>query len=53
VHFLGADEFSFRDKLRLEEGDEMVISYDGFGRPLRNCVHFESAEQKIAAVKAL
>jgi hypothetical protein len=38
IHFFGADAFSFGEGLRLEEGDWMVVRWDGFGRPLRNVV---------------
>jgi hypothetical protein len=53
VHFLGADAFSFRDALRLEDGDEMVITYNGFGRPLRNPIRIDRTPQRFAAVRAL
>jgi len=36
IHFYGADAFSFGDGFPLEDGDTMVVSWDGFGRPLRN-----------------
>ena len=36
VHFFGADAFSFGEGVRLEQGDVMQVSFEGFGRPLRN-----------------
>lgn len=36
VHYYGAHSLSFGDGLALEDGDVMVIQFDGFGRPLRN-----------------
>ena len=36
VHFLGTDCLSFGDGVRLENGDIMIIKFDGFGRALRN-----------------
>jgi hypothetical protein len=36
VHFFGADAFSFGEGVRLEDGDWMVVRWDGFGRALRN-----------------
>lgn len=36
VHFLGTDCLSFSDNVRLQEGDIMQISAEGYGRPLRN-----------------
>jgi hypothetical protein len=38
VHFYGADSLSFADGVQLEEGDVMLVQFDGFGRPLRNAV---------------
>jgi hypothetical protein len=38
VHFFGAPSLSFGEGLELEDGDEMVIAFVGFGRPLRNVV---------------
>ena len=38
VHFYGADSLSFADGVQLEEGDVMIVQFDGFGRPLRNAV---------------
>ena len=42
VHFFGADHFSFRDRVRLQDGDVMAVSFTGFGRPLRNPVRDRS-----------
>jgi hypothetical protein len=53
VHFLGADAFSFRDSIRLEDGDEMVISFDGFGRPLRNLIRIDAAKEQPTVVRQL
>jgi hypothetical protein len=38
VHFYGADSLSFTDGVQLEEGDVMIVQFEGFGRPLRNAV---------------
>jgi hypothetical protein len=40
VHFFGAGAFSFGDVV-LEDGDVMEISFEGFGKPLRNEVRVE------------
>jgi hypothetical protein len=53
IHFLGADVFSFRDRLVLEEGDVMTVAFEGFGRALRNPIHIDCTEQKLIEVKAL
>ncbi len=42
IHFLGADAFSFGEGIRLQNGDLMQISFEGFGRPLRNPLVVES-----------
>lgn len=44
IHFLGADAFSFGEGVPLEEGDVVEIAFDGFGRPLRNSIHFRSRD---------
>ncbi len=41
VHFFGADCLSFGDGIRLSHGDVMQITFEGFGRPLRNTLQRE------------
>lgn len=53
IHFLGADVFSFRDHLKLEAGDEMVVSYEGMGRALRNPLATEGGRPEFVPVKVL
>jgi hypothetical protein len=53
VHFFGADHFSFRDRVRLEEGDVMVVAFEGFGRPLRNPVRIDRTPPALVTVKPL
>lgn len=53
IHFFGADMFSFKDRLRLEDGDVMSISFEGFGRPLRNPIRINRSINEVVAVKAL
>jgi hypothetical protein len=53
VHFFGADMFSFKDRLRLEDGDVMRVSFDGFGRALRNPVRVEPSGEELVIVKKL
>lgn len=36
IHFYGASAFSFGAGMKLQDGDVMEISYEGFGKPLRN-----------------
>ena len=53
VHFLGAGAFSFGEGIALEDGDEMVIEWNGYGRPLRNRIEVEKANQRAVQVAAL
>jgi hypothetical protein len=53
IHFFGADMFSFKDRLRLEDGDVMSISFEGFGRPLRNPIRIDSSESEVVNVNVL
>jgi hypothetical protein len=53
VHFFGADHFSFRDRVRLADGDVMAVAFEGFGRPLRNPVRMDGARPEVVAVRAL
>lgn len=53
IHFFGADMFSFKDRLRLEEGDVMVVSFEGFGRPLRNPIRMERGQERAVVAKLL
>jgi hypothetical protein len=53
IHFFGADAFSFKDHLRLQDGDVMAISFEGFGRPLRNPIRIDRSEQTLVGVNSL
>jgi hypothetical protein len=53
VHFLGAGAFSFGEGIKLEDGDEMVIEWTGYGRPLRNRIEIERSGQQAVQVAAL
>lgn len=53
IHFLGADRFSFKDHVRLEEGDVMVIAFEGFGRALRNPIRIDRSPERLITVRAL
>lgn len=46
IHFFGADAFSFGDDIRLQDGDVMNVSFEGFGRPLRNPVKISKKQEK-------
>ncbi|MFP5228005.1 MAG: AraD1 family protein [Acidobacteriota bacterium] len=53
VHYLGADSLSFGEGIRLRDGDTMEVSFEGFGRPLRNTVAVETAEPQLVTVRSL
>jgi len=53
VHFFGADAFSFGAGVRLEDGDMMVVAFEGFGRPLRNPIRVDRSERRLVEVKGL
>jgi hypothetical protein len=53
IHFFGADMFSFKDRLRLENGDVMSISFEGFGLPLRNPIRIDGSHESLIVVKSL
>jgi hypothetical protein len=44
VHFFGTDCLSFGAGIQLEDGDAIQVSFDGFGRPLRNVVHVSKSK---------
>ena len=53
VHFLGGSVSSFGDGVVLKEGDEVVIHWEGFGRPLRNPIQKETGRSPTSGVMPL
>lgn len=53
VHFYGADAFSFGDGISLQDGDMMVVSWRGFGMPLRNPIQREHGGEGLLRVEGL
>jgi hypothetical protein len=54
VHFFGAHSLSFGDGIELRHGDWMEVSYDGFGRALRNPIHIaHKDEDRLVEVRSL
>jgi hypothetical protein len=53
VHFFGTDCLSFSAGVRLEDGDVMQVSFEGFGRPLRNSVRVEHSAPCLIQVNRL
>lgn len=47
IHFLGANCLSFGDNVQLVDKDVMQISFDGFGRPLRNIVRADRSTRTL------
>ena len=43
VHFFGTDCLSYSDEIRLQDGDIMQVSAEGFGRSLRNPVSVDKS----------
>jgi hypothetical protein len=53
VHFLGADAFSFGAGVALQDGDEMIVHWKGFGRPLINPVSMAKKKEDIPSIKSV
>ena len=54
VHFFGADALSFGDGVALRDGDMAEVSFEGFGRPLRNPIHEDAKSiEAVSAVRVL
>ncbi len=53
VHFFGADCLSFGEGVRLSNGDVIQISFEGFGRSLRNVVYIEHKTSRLIRVLSM
>lgn len=53
IHFFGADAFSFGDRVVLEDGDEMVVQFTGFGRALRNPISIDRSPEMLVLAQPL
>ena len=53
VHFVGTGGFSFGSGLRLQDGDEMIVAFENYGRPLRNPLRVESGPAVLRTVRVL
>jgi hypothetical protein len=53
LHFFGADMFSFKDRLRLEDGDVMELQFTHFGRPLQNPLKIDRTPAAPVVVRSL
>ncbi|HEY5234523.1 MAG TPA: AraD1 family protein [Verrucomicrobiae bacterium] len=53
VHYFGACSLSFGAGIQLADGDEMLVEFAGFGRPLCNPLRVIGGENKMIAVQSL
>lgn len=53
VFFFGADAFSFGAGVTLADGDTMSVSWNGFGRPLKNPLRIDEDEESLIRVDPL
>jgi hypothetical protein len=53
VHYFGACSLSFGAGILLEHGDVMEVSFNGFGRPLRNLLRVADRNDRLVTVKPL
>jgi hypothetical protein len=53
IHFLGAGAFSFGEGITLQDADEMVIQWTGYGRALRNPIKVDQSTEHAISVSAL
>jgi hypothetical protein len=53
IHFYGADALSFSDGISLSAGDVVSVSFEGFGRPLRNPVSIAPGPDRLVPVTPL
>ncbi len=52
VHFLGADAFSFGEKISLQQGDQMEIHWNGMGRALHNTLVNAKETETLTSVRS-
>jgi len=53
IHYFGACSFSFGAGIELIDGDVMEVSFDGFGRPLRNPLRVVKDGNKLITVQTI
>ncbi len=53
IHFFGADAFSFGEDVRLQDGDRIDVSFDGFGRSLQNPIKLNNTKEKSITIHSL
>lgn len=53
VHYFGADCLSFSEGVELSDGDVMQVSFEGFGRALRNPLRVAKTGAALVEIKSL
>ena len=53
IHFFGADRFSFKEQLKLQENDVMTVAFQNFGRALRNPLRVDHSRQQLMQVRSV
>ena len=53
VHYFGTVGFSFGVGLELEDNDEMLVSWENMGRPLKNILKFDKTTPTIITINQL
>jgi hypothetical protein len=53
VHFFGAHSLSFGDGVELNDGDVIVVRFDGFGRALRNLLRVDRSKPDLVRAIAM
>ena len=53
IYFFGTPGFSFGSGVSMQDGDEMHVQFEGYGRPLVNPISIATGPEKLVTVKAL
>ena len=53
LHFYGADSFSFGEGVSLQDGDVMVVAWEGMGRALSNPLRVSEETDSLVAISPL
>jgi len=50
IHYYGTGAFSFGENIKLQDGDEMSISFQNMGRPLVNPLKVDNTKETLIRV---
>ncbi len=53
IHFLGADAFSFGEKIQLQNSDVMEVQWEGMGRALQNTLTISPDQETLIHVQSI